>query len=244
MRKLASFGRRKGRKLRTSKQDLFDTLLPALKISLDELNGSSLRTEGEAIQQQKDGLPRRLTPSRNDAPSPIWLEIGFGGGEHLAYLAGLHPEVQFIGCEPYINGISGLLTHINEHNLTNIRIYADDARDLIANLPDAALSQVFILYPDPWHKTRHNKRRLISTEFLNSLTRVMKNGAILRLATDNADYATWMLERLLAHKNFKWQAKTCSDWLNPPPQWISTKYEQKAIAGRPTYLNFIRQENI
>lgn len=216
---LASFGRRKGRKLRTTKQDLFDSLLPSLKISLEEA---------------------RNLPSE----PPIWLEIGFGGGEHLAHLAGLHPEVQFIGCEPYINGISGLLTHINEHNLNNIRIYADDARDLIANLPDNNLERVLILYPDPWHKTRHNKRRLISTEFLNSLARVMKNGAELRLATDNADYATWMLERLIAHKNFKWQAKTCKDWLNPPPEWISTRYEQKAIAGIPTYLNFTKQENI
>lgn len=210
---LRSFGRRKGRNLRPTKQSLFDTLLPKLQISL--LEAQSKKPE-----------------------SSIWLEIGFGGGEHLAHLAELHPEVQFIGCEPYINGIAGLLSHIDEHKLKNIRIYSDDARDLVAALPDESLERVFVLYPDPWPKTRHNKRRIISSEFLDALARVMKAGAELRLATDSADYATWMLERLLANKNFQWTAKTCDDWLNPPSEWISTRYEQKALAGRPTYLSF------
>jgi tRNA (guanine-N7-)-methyltransferase len=212
---IQSFGRRKGRNLRPHAQDLFDTLLPKLQISLPEAANLSLQT-------------------------PIWLEIGFGGGEHLAHQASLHPEVQFIGCEPYVNAIAGLLTHMEEHKLKNIRIYSDDARDLIKSLPDASLSRVFILYPDPWPKTRHNKRRLISTVFLDSIARVMKAGAELRLATDSADYATWMLERLLPHPAFTWQAKKCNDWLNPPAEWISTRYEQKALAGRPTYLNFIK----
>ena len=212
---LRSFGRRKGRNLRVTKQGLFDELLPRLTISLSQ--ASSLKPQ-----------------------ATIWLEIGFGGGEHLAHQAELHPEAQFIGCEPYINGIAGLLTHIEEHKLTNIRIYGDDARDLVAALPDNSLERVFILYPDPWLKKRHNKRRIISMEFLDSLARVMKVGSELRLATNSADYAAWMLERLLAHKNFKWTAKTCDDWLNPPPEWISTRYEQKALAGRPTYLRFLR----
>lgn len=212
---LRSFGRRKGRNLRPTKQGLFDTLLPSLQISL---------------AQAADLKPQ----------APIWLEIGFGGGEHLAHLASLHSEIQFIGCEPYINGIAGLLSHIDEHKLSNIKIYSDDARDLVAALPDNSLERVFILYPDPWPKTRHNKRRIISAEFLDALARVMKPDAELRLATDSADYATWMLERLLANKNFEWTAKTCDDWLNPPPEWISTRYEQKALAGIPTYLCFVR----
>ncbi len=212
---LRSFGRRQGRRLRTTKQGLFETLLPELQISLPEV--------------------QNLKPQ-----AQLWLEIGFGGGEHLAHQAGLHPEVQFIGCEPYVNGIAGLLSHIEEHKLANIRIYTDDARDLIAALPDNSLEQVFILYPDPWPKKRHNKRRIISIEFLDTLARVMKYGAELRLATDSADYAAWMLERLLAHKNFRWKAKTCDDWLSPPAEWISTRYEQKALAGRPTYLGFKR----
>lgn len=212
---LRSFGRRKGRSLRPAKQGLFDTLLPRLQISLPE--SAALNPE-----------------------TPIWLEIGFGGGEHLAHVAELHSDVQFIGCEPYVNGIAGLLAHIDKNKITNIRIYSDDARDLVIALPDNSLERVFVLYPDPWPKKRHNKRRIISSEFLDSLVRVMKPGAELRLATDSADYATWMLERLLANNNFKWTAKTCEDWLNPPSEWISTRYEQKALAGRPTYLNFVR----
>ncbi len=212
---LRSFGRRKGRNLRASKQELFDTLLSKLTITLDE--------------------------ARNHNPEfPLWLEIGFGGGEHLAHVAELHPSTQFIGCEPYVNGIAGLLAHIDKNKISNIRIYSDDARDLVAALPNNSLERVFILYPDPWPKKRHNKRRIISSEFLDSLARVMKPGAELRLATDSADYATWMLERLLANNNFKWLAKSCEDWLNPPPEWISTRYEQKALAGRPTYLNFVK----
>ena len=212
---LRSFGRRQGRRLRTSKQNLFDSLLPKLSISLSEVQNM-------------------------DVNSSLWLEIGFGGGEHLAYQAALHPEIQFIGCEPYVNGMASLLSHIDECRLGNIRVYSDDARDLIRSLPDSSLERVFILYPDPWPKNRHHKRRIVSKEFLDCLARVMKNGAELRLATDSADYATWMLELLLSHKSFKWLAKTCDDWLNPPQEWISTRYEQKALAGIPTYLCFKR----
>ncbi|MEZ5691722.1 MAG: tRNA (guanosine(46)-N7)-methyltransferase TrmB [Rickettsiales bacterium] len=212
---LRSFGRRKGRNLRASKQEQFAELLPQLELLLNDINLLDFNKE-------------------------TWLEIGFGGGEHLAYQARVHPEVNFIGCEPYINGISTLLTDIKENNTKNIRIYSDDARDLIKVLPDNSLGRVFILYPDPWPKKRHNKRRIISTELLDMLARVMKDGAELRLATDSSDYATWMLERLLAHPSFKWTAKSCDDWLNPPSEWISTRYERKALAGIPTYLNFER----
>jgi tRNA (guanine-N7-)-methyltransferase len=212
---LRSFGRRKGRMLRTNAQELVDDLLPKLSISLPQ---------AQSIKPQAQN----------------WLEIGFGGGEHLAHQAALNPKVNFIGCEPYMNGVASALSHIEEQKLTNIRIYNDDARDLINNLHDNSLKKVFILYPDPWPKTRHNKRRIVSTELLDSLARVMKSGAELRLATDHSDYATWMLERLLPHPAFKWQAQKCSDWLNPPADWISTRYEQKALAGIPTYLNFIK----
>lgn len=210
---LRSFGRRKGRSLRVSKQLLFDELLHKLTISLEEV---------QALKKEQK----------------IWLEIGFGGGEHLAHVASLHPDILFIGCEPYINGIAGLLAHIAENNIKNIRIYPDDARDLLAKLPDNSLEKTFILYPDPWPKTRHNKRRIISTDLLNTLARVLKKGGKLQLATDSADYAAWMLERLLAHPYFAWTAESCNDWLNPPSEWIPTRYEQKALAGIPTYLNF------
>ena len=169
----------------------------------------------------------------------LWLEIGFGGGEHLAYQAERNPGVGIIGCEPYLNGIGEPLKQIETRKLKNIRLHGDDARPLIDALPDASLDRVFILYPDPWPKTRHHKRRIISTEFLTSLARVMKPGAELRLATDHADYATWMLERLLAHPDFKWTAKSCDDWLKPWPDYTPTRYEQKALAGKPTYLSFV-----
>ena len=211
---LASYGRRRGRRLRPGRQELMGTLLPQLQLTLEE--------------------------AANFIPEYLWLEIGFGGGEHLAHQAAQNPGVGIIGCEPFINGIAGLLAHIRDHDLNNIRIFNDDARLLIEKLPEHSLEKVFILYPDPWPKARHHKRRLVSTEFLDELAWVMKPDAELRLATDHADYCAWMLERLLSHPAFTWQAKTCDDWLNPPPDWFSTRYEQKALAGRPTYLSFQR----
>jgi tRNA (guanine-N7-)-methyltransferase len=136
--------------------------------------------------------------------------------------------------------VAALLAKIREGNIENIRLYDDDARKLIGQLPDASLSRVFILYPDPWPKARHRKRRLISASFLDALARIMRPGALLRLATDDEDYCAWMLERLLAHPAFEWTARRCADWLNPPPDWIGTRYEQKALADRPTYLEFAR----
>jgi len=229
---LASYGRRRGRKLRPAKQGLIDELLPQLELALEEVAGWR---SGKVV----DLFPRH---SATTSPCHLFLEIGFGAGEHLTHQAKLNPNVGIIGCEPYINGVAALLTHIRDHKLTNIRIHQHDARPLIERLPDACLDKVFILYADPWPKARHHKRRLISTEFLDKLARVMKPGAELRLATDDADYCIWMLEYLLTHGGYSWQAKSCKDWLNPPEDWISTRYEQKALkAGRvPTYLNFKR----
>jgi len=221
---IASYGRRRGRRLRSTKQSLMDARLPELTIALPENGKLDLST---------------LFPKTKN----IWLEIGFGGGEHLTHQAALHPDIGIIGCEPYINGIAGLLKSIDDNKLKNIRIHPADARLLLEKLPDASISRVFILYPDPWPKARHHKRRLISKEFLDSLARVMQPGAELRLATDWEDYATWMLEHLIAHPDFSWTASTCDDWLTPPADWLSTRYEQKALKeGRiPTYLRFIRR---
>lgn len=223
---LASYGRLRGRRLRPSKQGLMDELLPQLGISDWGLGVG-------------EGYP--LPNAKSLIPNPLWLEIGFGAGEHLAHQAGLYPHAGIIGCEPFINGTAALLAHIRDHKLDNIRIYPHDARPLVDALPDASLSKVFILYADPWPKARHHKRRLISTEFLDKLARVMKAGAELRLATDHADYCAWMLERLLAHPSFAWTAKSCDDWLKPWADWIPTRYEQKRLAGMPTYLSFIRK---
>lgn len=193
-----------------------------------------------AIEIPEQGIldPTKLFPDKKE----IWLEIGFGGGEHLTHQALHYPDIGIMGCEPYINGVAKLLSRIKEQNLNNVRIYNDDTREVTERLPDASLSRVFILYPDPWPKARHNKRRLVSTPFLNELARLMKKGATLRLATDDEDYLTWMLEHVLSHPSFRWEAKTCDDWLTPWDDWISTRYEQKALAaGRlPTYLTFTR----
>jgi tRNA (guanine-N7-)-methyltransferase len=227
---IRSYGRRRGRKLRTTKRSLIDELLPQVELALKD------------VEMWRTG-DVEIFPHIPISPHLLYLEIGFGGGEHLIHQATQHPHVGFIGCEPYVNGIAGLLAHIHEHKVQNIRIFPDDVRTLLEVLPDASLARVFILYPDPWPKARHHKRRLISTEFLDSLARVMKPGAELRLATDWEDYATWMLERLLSHPDFTWVAKTAEDWLKPSTDWLSTRYEQKALAeGRvPTYLTFIRR---
>lgn len=210
-----------------------DTLLPRIKLSLDDM------------EMWRDGVMGNIftSPSLHHSitPPPLWLEIGFGGGEHLAHQAALHPNIGMIGCEPYENGMADMLKHIDTHKLDNIRVFSDDARLLMEKLPEASIERVFILYPDPWPKSRHHKRRLVSTETLDMVARILKPGGLLRLATDHEGYATWILERLLAHNNFSWTANSCEDWLNPPSDWISTRYEQKALAGRPTYLEFKRE---
>ena len=181
----------------------------------------------------------------------VWLEIGFGGGEHLAWQAQTHPDTGIIGAEPYVAGMAKLLAKIASLSPSggedkgeggNLRLYTEDARDVIGALPDASLSRVFILFPDPWPKTRHHKRRFIQTQMLDSLARVMKSGAELRFATDDAGYLVWALERLSAHPSFVWAAQSAADWRARPSDWPQTRYEAKALqAGRPcTYLRFVR----
>jgi tRNA (guanine-N7-)-methyltransferase len=195
---------------------------------------------GLSVSVPESGVldPVSLIPNKKE----YWLEIGFGGGEHLAHQGGLHKDAGIIGCEPYIHGIAALLKHIDDNKLDNIRIYQQDARLLLDALLPQSISRAFILYPDPWPKARHHKRRLVSKPTLDALARVMKKGAELRLASDDEDYCTWMLEQLQAHDAFTWTAKSCNDWLNPWGDWLSTRYEQKALAaGRvPTYLIFRR----
>jgi tRNA (guanine-N7-)-methyltransferase len=170
----------------------------------------------------------------------IWLEIGFGGGEHLAAQAAAHPDAGIVGCEPFVNGVVSLLGHVKSRDLRNVRIWPHDARDLIARLPPASLARAFILFPDPWPKARHHKRRLIAAPFLDALARVLAPSAELRVATDDADYRDWILERLADHPAFRPQDR--AGWHARPPDWPPTRYEQKAIAaGRaPAYMRFRR----
>jgi tRNA (guanine-N7-)-methyltransferase len=173
----------------------------------------------------------------------VWLEIGFGGGEHLAAQAECHPEISLIGCEVFEPGIATLLAHVERLRLDNIRIFSNDARLMITALPPSSVDRVFILFPDPWPKRRHENRRLISRETLDALSEIMTDGAELRLATDDSNYLLWMLERIAEHPLFEWLARSPSDWRNRPIDWPPTRYEEKArAAGRvPTFLRLRRR---
>ena len=172
----------------------------------------------------------------------IWLEIGFGGGEHLVHQAARNPKVGIIGCEPYINGVAMLLGKIRKAGVGNLAIHPGDARDLFDVIPDSALSRVFLLYPDPWPKKRHHRRRFVTPEHLEPLAKKMRKGAQLRVATDIEDYVRQTLEEVAFKGDFTWLAEDPSDWRQSWDDWLSTRYEQKALReGRvPHYLTFER----
>ena len=217
------FGRRKGWKLRARQSGLMNSLLPQLLFA---------------------PVLRRAPGEYFDAPvKEVWLEIGFGGGEHLAAQAKANPDIGIIGAEPFVAGMAKLLVKIEESGARNIRLYTQDARDILDALPEASLSRIFILFPDPWPKTRHHKRRIIQMEMLNELARVMKAGAELRFASDDKSYVSWALERFMAHDAFAWTAIKAADWRTRPGDWPETRYEAKAIrAGRRcVYLRLRRQ---
>lgn len=173
---------------------------------------------------------------------PIWLEVGFGGGEHLVHQAALHPEVGIIGCEPFVNGVAMLLGKIRAAGVENLAIHPGDVRELFDVLPDAAIDRAFLNYPDPWPKKRHHRRRFVTPGYLGPLARVMRPGAILRVATDIPDYVRQTLEEV-PKAGFDWLAEGPADWRQPWGDWISTRYEQKALReGRvPHYLTFRRR---
>ncbi|MEE3626251.1 tRNA (guanine(46)-N(7))-methyltransferase TrmB [Nitrospirillum sp. BR 11752] len=171
--------------------------------------------------------------------------MGFGGGEHLAEQAAANPDIGFIGCEPFINGVANLLQHVEAKDLSgNIRICPDDARPILDALPEASVGRVFVLFADPWPKLRHAERRFIGPANLPRLARVLKDGAELRLATDDQQLCRWMLEHAWRYPDFEWLADKAADWRVPPADWVQTRYEQKALeAGRvPVYLRFRRRD--
>jgi tRNA (guanine-N7-)-methyltransferase len=219
------FGRRRGRALRPGQKTLVNELLPRLAINLP--------VSGHLDIAALFGTAR---------PS-LWLEIGFGGGEHLAQLAEQHPQIGFIGCEVFENGIVKLLAQIELRRLGNIRIFADDARLIMAALPPAAVDRVFILFPDPWPKRRQHKRRIMSRATLDTLAEIMTGDAELRVATDDADYLSWILEHITAHPAFEWLARRPGDWREHPPDWPPTRYEAKARAAdrSPVFLRIARR---
>jgi tRNA (guanine-N7-)-methyltransferase len=217
---LRSFGRIKSRVIKPRQAALMDSLLPQIRVP------------------QAPFDPRALMPEAAE----VWLEIGFGGGEHMAGQAERRRDVLILGAEPFQNGVASALRHLDERGLTNVRLQDGDARDLVAHLPDAVLDRVFILFPDPWPKLRHHKRRLINAETLAGLARVLKPGGRLRFATDWADYADWTLERVLASKAFAWDAERADDWRVAPADHITTRYEEKRLGDcAPVFLDFRRR---
>ena len=217
------YGRRKGKKLRQRQDSLVSETLPALAIDL---------TAGAIAPA--DLFPRPFRELR--------LEIGFGDGERLIEQATLEPDVAFIGCEPFVNGVAKALVGIADRNLDNVRLHCGDARDLLALLPEACADRLELLYPDPWPKRRHRKRRIVSPEFLSAAARVLKPGAAFRYATDIDDYCGWTLARVLARPEFSWPAESPAEWLTPWDGWVATRYEEKARreGRRSAYLSFFK----
>ena len=177
----------------------------------------------------------------DDDSKPLWLEIGFGGGEHLAHQAKINPHVNMIGCEPFVKGVAKILTLMDDNAITNIRLWPHDGRPLLDRLPEGSIDRMFLLFNDPWPKKRHHNRRFVPAN-LDRMARILKSGAELRMAHDHKEYFSWMLYHTLHHPAFQWQAECADDWRVRPPDWIETRYQQKALKqGRDShYLSFIR----
>lgn len=176
-------------------------------------------------------------------PAEVWLEVGFGGGEHLANQAQAHPDIGFVGCEPYLNGVASLIGHVASKKLKNIRIFPEDARRLLPHIEEASIQRAFTLFSDPWPKTRHSRRRFIQADTLDEFARILADGAELRFASDDIGYVRWALMHLSAHPAFAWMAQRPEDWRRRPADGFETRYEAKAArAGRPaTHLRFRRR---
>jgi tRNA (guanine-N7-)-methyltransferase len=223
-RELRSYGRRRGRKPSPRQAALWTQTYPRLALPLDS------------------PPPGRLADLFEVPVSDIWLEIGFGGGEHMIWQAKANPQVGLIGCEPFRDGIVKALDAIEREKIGNVRLFADDARPVVRWLPAASIGRAFILFPDPWPKKRHHKRRLVSEVTLADLARVMRPGAELRIATDIGDYARWILDAVRRERSFVWTAERPVDWRERGPDWPQTRYEQKALRDgrRCTYFRFRR----
>ncbi len=222
------YGRRRGKSLRDSQRTWLDEDLAALspgRVGWDE-----------NPERRPLDLPTRF------GGRPVWLEIGFGGGEHLVHQAARNPHVAVLGAEPFINGVAMLLGKIRDAGIDNVAIHPGDVRDLFDVLPDASIGRAFLLYPDPWPKARHHRRRFVTPEHLEPLARVLAPGAEFRVATDILGYVRQALAEVPRH-GFDWLAEGPRDWREPWPDWTRTRYEAKALReGRvPHYLTFRRR---
>jgi tRNA (guanine-N7-)-methyltransferase len=220
----AFFGRRKGHPLKARQSALFATALPQIALDLSR------------------PAPADLRSLFSTAVDELRLEIGFGGAEHLIDQAKNNPHTGFIGTDGFLNAIGKALVAIDENRLPNIRLHHGDASELLDWLPEGAFQRIDLLYPDPWPKRRHWKRRFIQDESLMRLARILKTGGELRFATDIANYAAYALTRILRSKDFVWTAECADDWRKPWPNFCGTRYEAKAKReGRaPAYFIFMK----
>lgn len=200
------YGRRKGRKLRSTMQALLDGQLPMLRYD-------PAKTPVAQLDRQ---------------PDDIFLEIGFGGGENLAAVAAARPDAGFIGAEPFINGVASLLRHIEDRGLSNIRIWDDDVRLILGGMPDACLAGAYVLFPDPWPKRRHAARRILAPAVLDELARLVRSEGSLVLASDHPVAKSWLLQAACAHPDFRWTAGRPVDWRARPQALVPTRYMKKA----------------
>jgi tRNA (guanine-N7-)-methyltransferase len=214
------YGRSRGKALRPGQERLLDETLPLISIAPEAL------AAGRAFPATRE----------------VWLEIGFGAGEHLIEQAKANPDVGIVGCEPFLNGLVAALSGLKREQVANVRLRRGDAQALVEAAPDGFFSRVFLLYPDPWPKRRHHKRRVVAAGMIEALARVMRRGGELRFVTDIDDYAGWTLARFLASPHFCWTARRADDWRRPWPEWRPTRYEAKARKeGRGSvYLTFVR----
>ncbi len=221
---LRSYGRRKGKPLSPRKARLMEELLPRLRPDLNQ------------------PAPSDLTALFPVPVREVWLEIGFGSGEHLLWQAERNPDIGFIGCEPFINGVAALLGGIEDRGLETIRVHDGDAREVLAWLPKSSIARAFILFPDPWPKKRQLKRRLLTPETVHALARVLASGGELRFASDDTAYAGQALRAVKQGGAFRWLAANAADWRARPADWPETRYERKALSeGRkPVYLRWQR----
>jgi tRNA (guanine-N7-)-methyltransferase len=216
------FGRRKGHKLRLHQADLIEHLLPRLALDIGTPS------------------PPDLAESFDRPVDEVRLEIGFGGGEHLIAEARAFPDTGFIGCEPYVNGMAKILTQIEAHNLSNIRLFAGDATELLAWAPPHSLQRIDLIHPDPWPKRRHWKRRFVQDSVVAAMARVLKQDGEFRFVSDIDDYSAWTLRHLLRSPDFVWTAERAADWRLPWADYTMTRYGAKAEReGRQAaYLRF------
>lgn len=227
------YGRRHGKTLRKGQVEHLENTLP------------KLMPKGVSWEDNPKREPLDLQVLFGEK-CPLWLEVGFGNGEHLLHMARLYPKVGFIGCEPYVNGVATLVPKIAESGLQNIRVHPGDARDLLDVIPAGTVEKCFLLYPDPWPKTRHHERRFMNKDQIDQLANAMSPGAEFRLATDIPDYVRHSLELMQARTDFHWMANSATDWRHPWSDWTRTRYEAKAIReGRKGhYLTFTRCKEI